>query len=533
MFLKLLRGIVRSRVPPAAVAECTRDSLQRAFALQAGGDDAGAEQALREAIERDERRADALQALGALLQRCKRDDEAIAPLEEAARLLPRSAEAHLQLAAAYWSQRLAVKALAALAAALRLAPDLAAAHNNVGVIYRALGHLPDAEAAFLRALSIDPARTEVWRNLARTQIDCGEPEAAMQSYLRLLGPGADLGETPPADAQKASVEAQWNLGLAQLATGNLDSGWRNYELRLHPLIGLVAPRPLGHALWRGEALGGRKLVVWGEQGIGDEILFAGMYPDLLALGGDCVFECKPKLLQLFARSFPGAQVIARTQPPQREALEGAHYQIAAGSLGRYLRGRLSDFPDRRGYLVADDERVQHWRARLGALGPGLKVGFCWRSSNTKGERALACTRLEQWGKLFGLGGVHWVCLQYDECAEELADAQERFGLRLHRFGEVDYFDDLDEVAALMQALDLVISAPTTVSMQAAALGVPTWQMTYGTDWQLLGGASNPWFPAMERFVRAGAESWEPVFAALAQRLRALACGGAKTSAARA
>src|SRR6185503_8923719 len=106
------------------------------------------------------------------------------------------------------------------------------------------------------------------------------------------------------------------------------------------------------------------------------------------------------------------------------------------SLGALFRTSLDSFPSRRGYLVADAVRADRWRARLNALGDGLKVGFCWRSSNLQGERALSCTRLDQWEPLFRVPGLQWICLQYDECSMELDDARRRSGADLHRFDEV-------------------------------------------------------------------------------------------------
>ena len=99
-------------------------------------------------------------------------------------------------------------------------------------------------------------------------------------------------------------------------------------------------------------------------------------------------------------------------------------------------------------------------------------------------------------------------------------------MRLHAFPEVDLYNDLDEAAALTQALDLVISAPTAVSLLSAALGVPTWQMSYGVDWQVHGTGRNPWFPAMTQFQRQWHEEWDPALETIAERLRERAAAAA-------
>jgi hypothetical protein len=318
-------------------------------------------------------------------------------------------------------------------------------------------------------------------------------------------------------------EAQLNTAHALLARGDLARGWAMHDVRFDLPAGGVKRRHVRVPRWRGESLAGGSLVVWGEQGIGDEILFASMYPELPASDGEVVIECHAKLRALFQRSFPGCRVLDREERSADMRPEPAFdFQIASGSLGSVLRADSAHFPARRAYLVADASRAAHWRKRLAASAPGLKVGFCWRSSNIEGERALSCTQLADWRRLFAMAGVHWISLQYDECLDELQQAMIRDPNRILHFDEVDYRDDLDEVSALIAGLDLVISAPTTVSIHAAALGIETWQFSFGADWQTLGTGGNPWLPAMRRYPRAWTERWDSVFARIAGDLAAVA-----------
>jgi hypothetical protein len=239
-----------------------------------------------------------------------------------------------------------------------------------------------------------------------------------------------------------------------------------------------------------------------------------------------VVECVPKLVALFRRSFNWAEVVAQTDPPDPRCIEGVDYQIAGGSLGQYLRLDLASFPKREdtggAYLFADPGREAHWRERLAKDGNGLKVGISWRSSNLRGERALSCTRLGQWGEIFKVAGVRFINLQYDESEAELKAAETAFGVTIQRYPEVDMYNDLDETAALMRGLDLVISAPTSVSILSAALGVPTWQMNHGVEWQLHGEANNPWYPAMRNYARRWDQPWEDILKQIAGELEVMA-----------
>ena len=450
--------------------------------------------------------APAHRELGATLMRLGRLEEAAEACERACTLDPADPVNCFAAAAAAKARGEFETAVRHYRAALERNPDYLGALCNLGHVLDRLGRCGEALECYERALAIDPDFVEVIHNQGIVFRENGNLERALACFRRAIALRPD------------SADVHFNYALALLASGDLSQGWREYDYRFEQSTGASRRRPFTCPLWRDEDLTGKTLLVWGEQGIGDEILFSGMYDDLLGRGGRCVFECAAKLAPLLARSFPRALVVARTHPPH-PGTQAVDYQIPAGSLGQYLRPTLASFPGRRGYLAADAARVERWRGRLDGLGPRLKVGFAWRSSDLQGKRALACTSLQQWGELFKVPGVTWVCLQYDECREELEHARRRFGVALHRFEEVDYFNDLDEVAALMKALDLLISAPTVVGIQGVAHGVEVWQMSYGADWQTHGTSAVPWHPSLVRFSRRWDQDWEEIIFRIAERLR--------------
>lgn len=505
MLLKLLKGLVGRRdsvSPPAqrsapATAGRSPSPLEAALALQAQGRMDAAEAAYRRLLDEQPRHADAAHLLGVLLHRADRSVEALPWLERAVSLQPEQAEAVLHLGSAYQGGERLADAEKAYRTCIALAPELVAAHVSLGILLKQQGRLAESRSAFESALALQPQAAEVWHNLGSLQRDLGDEAAACTSFERAL------------DIDPNFLEARYSRALALLGMGKLALGWEEHEVRLQLPRRAADLRPFDHPLWQGEDLAGRTLLVWGEQGIGDEILHAGMYRELIDSGVRCVFECSAKLVPLFRRSFPQATVVPRTRPAHPATFDDVAAQSPAGSLPRYLRTSLDRFPLRRAYLRPDPMRVEHWRDRLAGLGSGLKIGFCWRSSDIRGERALACTTLDSWDRLFAMRGVHWISLQYDECRAELEAAQRRVSTVLNRF-ELDYFNDLDEVSALTEALDLVISAPTSVSVQAAALGVEVWQLTYGADWQTHGTSGVPWYPGMIRYLRRWDESWTDV-----------------------
>jgi tetratricopeptide (TPR) repeat protein len=479
--------------------------LDLGIALAALGKADEATTALHRALELDPALPDAHRCLARLLKSSGELEEAVAHYRRLVELSPASADAHCDLGYALFRLERFDEAEASFVAALRIKNDFSEAYHNYGLLLLHRGEPDRALAYFETALTLRPSVPETVSCIGHALRYLGRYDEALTRYDEALAIRPDFGD------------AVLNRCHTYLVLGDFERGWREFDRRF--VATDTRRRNFAFPVWSGEDLAGKVILVWGEQGVGDQIQFASLLPDMVERAGRCIYECAGKLVPLLARSFPGALIVARADPPHPATQGEVDYQIAVGSAARWLRPTLESFPRRAGYLVADEARVGYWRERLEGLGAGLKVGFCWRSNNLKGERALSCTRLEQWGELFGVPGVQWVCLQYDECEEELEAARSRFGVALQRFGEVDYFDDLDEVAALMKALDLVISAPTTVSVQAAALGVEVWQMHYGVYWQSHGTAGNPWFPTLVPYKRRWDQDWSEILAQLADQLR--------------
>ncbi len=180
---------------------------------------------------------------------------------------------------------------------------------------------------------------------------------------------------------------------------------------------------------------------------------------------------------------------------------GAHdadVHVPMGSLPRVFRPALSAFPPAPAWLVPDPDRAAAWAARLGALGAGLKVGLAWTSGYVTRERSAAYTTLDQWAPVFAVPGLRLVTLQYGDREAEIRAAEQRFGVTIHRWPDLDLKDDFEGVAALAANLDLVVSVAVSAGELAGALGVPVWRVG-GADWTQLGSAARPWFPAMRLF----------------------------------
>ncbi|CAO3435906.1 tetratricopeptide repeat protein [Azospirillum endophyticum] len=386
-----------------------------------------------------------------------------------------------------------------------------AALTGHGLTLQVLGRIDEAEAAHRRALAIDGRNAEAAGNLGMMIWQFRQDEAAAEPWMTLA-----LSINP------AMGTAHLNRGMLRLCRGDLADGWEDYRWRFRAK-GYVNRR-IDAPLWRGENIAGRRLLVWREQGVGDEILFASCYPSLIGLAGHAVIECDSRLVPLFARSFPQATVRAESvDAAGRETIQppGVDAHLPAGDLPGLLRGSLPEFEPQAPWLVPDPALVERWRERLAGLGPGLRVGIGWRSQLMTADRKAAYVMLEQWGPLFALPGVVFVTLQYGDCEAELRAAEERFGVTIHRWADLNLKDDFDGAAALTANLDLVISPAMSAGELAGALGVPVWR--FGTrDWTQLGTGVRPWFPTMRLFQPNPGEGLEATLSQMAKELKRMA-----------
>jgi tetratricopeptide (TPR) repeat protein len=453
---------------------------------------------------------DALNNAGNALELLGRLDEAEAHLRRALELQPDNADAHCNLGLVMNAKDRFAEAEQCLKRGLELRPDHAISYDFLGSIYKIWGRFDEALACFDRAVALAPNSYSAHNNRGAALEEMGRLEAALADYQRAaeLAPGEN--------------SARWNQAYLFLRMGMLERGWEAHELRLAEggQVSIRFPYPE----WDGGSLAGKTVLVYAEQGLGDEIMFASCISDVIAMAGHCIIECAPRLEALFKRAFPQASVIGgeRMQIGWLLAQRPIDVQVAAGSLPRFLRPTLASFPDRAAYLSADATRLAHWRARVALLGPGLKVGICWRSGLLAGERKRLYSELTQWGEIFKVAGVHFVNLQYGDCGEELRAAQARFGVPITVFDEINLREEIDESAALTACMDLVISPATAVLELAGALGVDAYCLNnYGKQWVALGQDEfSPWHPRTRYIEQSTNRDWDTQLAVAAVMLQA-------------
>lgn len=402
-------------------------------------------------------------------------------------------------------------AIEAFEHAVVLDPESADAHSNLGyLLFRDRAQYERGGRHIERALELAPENLACQCNFTMVLSYRGELDRLLELCNRILErePGMD--------------EVRLNRGLALLKLDRFDAGWCDYEARKRVRSNFL-PRDLPWAEWQGEPLVDKTLLVYGEQGLGDEIMFSSCMPDVMRRAGHCVIECEPRLVPLFRRSFEGATVVPRGQsrgrPDWTECAPGIDLQIAAGSLPLHLRRCPGSFPMHTGYLSADPERKLRWRRRLDALGPGLKVGMSWRGGMQSTRRDLRSIPLGEFVQIFDTPGAHFVDLQYGDTQQERAMLASQHGRVLHSWP--DLIDDLDELAALVGELDLIISVCTAVIHLAGALGREVWVLVPSTpEWRYRQhGEGMPWYPSACLLRQQVGQEWRGVIEDAARRLR--------------
>jgi len=440
---------------------------------------------------------------------------------------PNEPQGYNNLASAMKDQGRREEAIDVLKAAIAEHPGSAMLWNTIGTIMVEGGDLSLANTFISEAVRLDGKFHKGRYNLSQVKMHLGDLEGALEDCAAAMGKGATADDLEMMRLARASYQ----LGLGRLA-----EGWEDYEARLSPQFDDVTHFGVDRPRWKpGQNIKGKRFLVMGEQGLGDEVLFANVLPDIVeALGpdGELHLAVERRLVPLFQRSFPMAKVTAHSTRiwatrPLRLApsvdLKAIDLWTPMACLMRQYRPSLDAFPTTPGYMTADPERVAHWRKLLADAPAGPKVGLLWKSAVASNHRHRYFSAFERWSPVLTTPGVTFVNLQYGDCAEEIEQAKRDYGVEIWSPPGIDLKLDLDDVTALACALDLVIGFSNATFNLGAAAGAPSWLISTPGAWPRLGLADRyAWYPQTRVFVPDEYQAWDPVFQSLADNLAALA-----------
>ncbi|MCC7498447.1 MAG: glycosyltransferase family protein [Bryobacterales bacterium] len=438
---------------------------------------------------------------------------------QAVRLDPGHARAQHNLGVTWMMANRAREALACFEAAVAADPGYADAHNNRGIVLQLAGRLEEAIDSYGRALASEPGDMRAAYNMGVALASAGRLEEAEQTYRRVLRGGAGnssahnnlgnvlvaLGRAGEAISHyqrarwydRSSPEAPLNLGVARLLTGDYARGWEGFEYRAAQ-PGVVA-RHFDRPRWRGEPLAGRRILLHAEQGLGDTIQFSRFAPVLGGQGATVIVECQPAAAALLA-TVPGvAEVVAAPSDGI-----GFDYHLPLMSVAGVLRVTAATIPAKVPYLFPRRAVIEQWKRTMAGLTQDCRrrrVGLAWagnpRHPNDR-NRSMPLARLKP---LLEMDGVQWFSLQ-----------KGGDGSGAGSFDLGPLLTDLEQTAAAIEQLDLVISVDTVVAHLAGALGRPVWLLApFAPDWRwMLDRSDSPWYPSMRLFRQRRRGDWDGV-----------------------
>jgi Flp pilus assembly protein TadD len=449
---------------PASPEALTRDGMS----AHQRGDLEAAEALYRRSLALAPEFPTALHYLGVIQYQRNRIDEALPLLDRAVELLPQEPEFHNNRGLALAAAQRDAEAIAAYRSALERKPDHAGAWNNLGLSLQVTGDVEGALAAFRRGLALAPG----------------------------LAP------------------LHWNLALGLLLRGDYREGWREYEWRertpeFAPFLDRYpAPR------WTGDDPAGRTLLLTAEQGLGDALQML-RFPRRIAERGARVIVAVPPVLRALAATAPGVAAVFGVD----DVLPHVDAQASLMALPGLLHVTPDTVNEPVPYLRADAELAASARSHVDRIaGPTLRVGLAWSGAPGNTLNMRRSVPLARLAPLLAVEGVTWFSLKRE--GELFASDDTQYTSRLV---ELPLRNDFDGLAALVDAVDLVVTVDTSLAHLAGALGKPTWVLLARTpDWRwLLDRDDSPWYPTARLFRQRTAGAWHSPVAQVEVALREL------------
>ena len=490
------------------------DSKQSPFyyslanALREQGKFMEAIEAYQQAIRIQPNHADAYNNLGTIFINQNRIDDAIEAYQQAIQIQPNQGEAYYNLGNALHRQEKLEEAIEAYQQAIQIQPNYVDAYNNLGVVLIDHEKLRESVQIYQKTLEIQPNYADAYNNLGNALREQGKLEESIRIFQKATY------------IQPNHAEAHNNLAMTLLLKGDFKNGWKQYEWRRQCDNFPFEKRDFSQPFWEGTDPKDKSILVWTEQGIGDEIMFSSILPDLLNRNANVIVESDTRMVSLFQRSFPKIRFIPRQNPPNSQLLNTTvDYQTPIGSLGKWFRTDKNSFIlNRNTYLYACPKKTSEIRKKYQELAKEkILIGISWKSTGIDQRLTYSkkkkSTLLEHWQPVLAQRNYCFINLQYGNVKQELNEFQKHNNLKIHQDEEIDSLSSLDDFAAQISALDLVISTSNTTVHLAGALGKQVWTLLpHIPDWRwTLEREDTLWYPKMRLFRQHRIGDWSDVF----------------------
>lgn len=427
---------------------------------------------------------------------------AIPYFEKALALKPNSVSASLQVANSLYLIGRYKEAAAVAERGLR--NQFVDLHDEIaaGRYMQYLNRHEDSLQHFERAIALEPTSKSALLGYGNTLISLGRIEEAIDYFDRTLS------------TDKEDNATFYNKALACLTLGRFKEGWKLYEYRYNPAVKIVTPYTFSAPRWDGRSRP-ETLLIWGEQGLGDQIIYSSLLPEVIGSAEKIVFMVEKRLMTLIGRSFPELHISTFDE----DFTGRIDAQIAVADLGGLYRGNWDQFP-RKPFLAADQARSALLRNRLKKKDE-VVVGISWRSMNAKAG-AHKSAQLEDLAPLLTQQGIQAIDLQYGDTGDERKNMQESAGISVLHYDDIDNTNDIDGLAALIDACDIVLTVSNTTAHIAGALGKPVWIMVphgQGRIWYWFRDRKDsPWYPGARIVRQQPGQSWADLVASIAPEI---------------
>lgn len=424
---------------------------------------------------------------------------------------------------------------------INLRPNDPVGYNNYASALRENGQFEEAINYLQDILPIFPQSEILWNTLGSVVSFRDGPGHAIVFYEECLKINPNnfqaLNNIAPAYASVGKVEQSeisirkaieisprgqnlhMFLSSLLLISKRLKEGWEEYVWRLDDASTKTTIQQNKIPVWNGESLKGKKIFIFGEQGVGDEVLFTWLFQELIDEADHVGIACEPRLVSLFKNSFPQTTVGRYEHRINRKLdikllgfpefdLENFDYQCPTGSLARHKWTDYSNVkPSSKAILTPDETTVKHWKTKINSLPHDISIGVSWRSGVRLAKRARGYASLLDWAPILEQKNINIINIQYGECQDELDEFEQQTGIKIHNFEDLDLKNDFEATTAMLKSLDLVMGPGSAPLMQSNMAGVKTWVFTSGKPWWAFGEAVPIWRQNTKILAKNENEAW--------------------------
>jgi tetratricopeptide (TPR) repeat protein len=427
--------------------------------------------------------------------------EAEKNIRNAINIYPERIEAYHSLTAILIAKEDFNGALQVSLESLKIDPFSTKSLNNLGASLTKLNQLDEAKSCFETSLTISSNYNFLaLYNLGSIEYKLNNIQSSIKRFEEIIKNSSKY-------TLEELIQTKTAISYSYLNNGDISKGWDYYKYGFNvanPIQNRRSPdRNFNKPQWNYEPLNGKTLLIWCEQGLGDEFLFLSILPNLPFDNESIIIECDNRIVNILSLNFPKIKFRASSYKNdfiKSSVFDDFDLQIPIGNLMSLYRSNINDFPKITNYLQPNQTLKSHYKSKLCSHSNKLKIGICWRSGKLNTERNVDYTNLIEWRPIFELAtNFDFVNLQYGECEDEIIEVEKIFNINIIRWPELDLKNDLDSIIALIATLDCVITIGSAVSHIAGAIGTKQLLLT-PRSWVHLGQNYHPFFNCIKLLI---------------------------------